>query len=300
MVLSDTVPWRNVLRIHRPMLLAVAGIAAAVSFVDWQLGLALPFTPVPFQIVGVAIAFFLGFRNNAAYDRWWEGRKIWGGIVNASRAFARQALTLTDAPPDVKRALVLRHVAWVEALRCQLRQQPPLDTVRGYLSEADQATLAGQRNVASALVHLQGAHVAALARDGQLTEERLVAIDRTLTELHALQGMCERIQSTPLPTAYRYFTRLFVRGFCLTLPIGLVENHGPVTVVVVLLVALVFLIAETIGRLLEEPFTTASIYGLPLQTIARNIEIDLRQRLGDVDLPPAIAPERRANLDVLL
>jgi putative membrane protein len=300
MVLSDTIPWRNVLRMHRPMLLSVLGIAVGLSLVDRLLSLELPFTPVPFQIVGVAIAFFLGFRNNAAYDRWWEGRKIWGGIVNASRAFARQALTLIDAPPEVHRTLVLRHVAWVEALRCQLRDQPALDAVRGYLSAEDQAALAGQKNVASALVHLQGAHVAALAREGRLSEERLVAVDRTLTELHALQGMCERIKSTPLPTAYRFFTRQFVRGYCLTLPVGLVENHGLVTVVVVLLVALVFLIAETIGRLLEEPFTTVSVYGLPLQTIARNIEIDLRQRLGDTDLPPPIAPERRADLDVLL
>jgi putative membrane protein len=299
MVLSDTVPWTNVLRLHRDMLLAVIGIGLGLAVVDRVFDLEVPFSPVPFQIVGVAIAFFLGFRNNAAYDRWWEGRKIWGGIVNASRAFARQALTLIEAPPEVQRALVLRHVAWVEALRAQLREEPALDAVRAYLSPEDQAALAGQRNVASALVHLQGRHVADLAREGRLSDERLVAIDRTLTELHALQGMCERIKSTPLPTAYRFFTRQFVRGYCLMLPVGFVENHGLVTAVIVVLVSLVFLIAETIGRLLEEPFSRG-IYGLPLQAIARNIEIDLRQRLGDTELPPAITPERWGNLDVLL
>lgn len=299
MVLADTVPWSNVLRLHRNMLLGVVAIGLAVALFDRVSGVAMPFSPVPFQIVGVALAILLGFRNNAAYDRWWEGRKIWGGIVNASRAFARQALTLIDAPPEVHRALVLRHVAWVEALRAQLRDEPVLDQIRGYLSEEDVAALADQRNVASALVHLQGRAVAGLARDGRLTEERLLAIDRTLTELHALQGMCERIKSTPLPTAYRFFTRQFVRGYCLMLPVGLVENHGLFTAVIVVLVSFVFLIAETIGRLLEDPFTTG-IYGLPLRAIARNVEIDLRQRLGDRELPPAIAPERRGNLDVLL
>jgi putative membrane protein len=299
MVVSDTVPWINVLRLHRDMLLSVVAISLAFGLLDHYAGIVLPFTPAPFQIVGVAIAILLAFRNNAAYDRWWEGRKIWGGIVNASRAFARQALTQVDTTPEVHRTLVLRHVAWVEALRAQLRDQPALDAVRSYLSPEDQVYLAEQRNVASALVFLQGRQLGDLLRTGSLSEERMMTIDRTLVELHALQGMCERIRNTPLPTAYRFFTRQFVRGYCLMLPIGLVENHGLFTAVIVVAVSLVFLIAETIGRLLEEPFSTG-IYGLPLQSIARNIEIDLRQRLGDRELPPAIAPERRGALDILL
>jgi putative membrane protein len=299
MVLADTVPWRNVLRLHGARLAGAAAIALTLALLDRFAGIVVPFTPVPFQIVGTALAILLGFRNNAAYDRWWEGRKIWGGIVNASRAFTRQALTLIDAPGDAQRELVLRHVAWVEALRCQLRDEPPLPVIAPYLSDADRAALVDQRNVASALVHAQGVAIARLAREGALSEERVAAIDRTLTELHALQGMCERIRSTPLPTAYRYFTRVFTLAFVWALPFGLVEHHGLFTVVAVLAVGCVFLIAETIGRLLEEPFATG-IYGLPLQTIARNIEIDLRQRLGDTELPPPVGPVRRGNIDVLL
>lgn len=297
MVVGDHVPWSLPLKLQARMLLAVGVISDVMSVLDHRLGLQVPFTPTPFQIVGVALAILMGFRNNAAYDRWWEGRKLWGGIVNTSRAWARQVLTLAVTDDDERRVLVLRHLAWVHALAAQLRGHDAAAAAAPFLAEPEVERLRGQKNVAAALIHEQGVAIARLAPD--TSEERLARLDASLTELIGLQGGCERIASMPLPLAYRFFTRQFVRGYCLVLPLGLVEHLGLFTALVVALVSLVFLVAETIGRLLEAPFTLGA-YGLPLSTIARNIEINLRQQLGDTELPAPLAPQKLGPVDNLL
>jgi ion channel-forming bestrophin family protein len=103
MVVSDKLPWRAIFRLHMPHLAVVFGVSLGLHLANQHLGISVPFSPTPFSIVGVAIAILLGFRNNAAYDRWWEGRKLWGGIVNASRALARQTLTLLEPGLTVPR-----------------------------------------------------------------------------------------------------------------------------------------------------------------------------------------------------
>jgi ion channel-forming bestrophin family protein len=147
-------------------------------------------------------------------------------------------------------------------------------------------------------VHTTGARLARAANEGLLTEERLRTVDQTLTELTALQGGCERIKSTPIPLAYGFFTRAFVRVYSCALPFGLVEHMGFATVLVVVALAFVFLVLETIGRLLEDPFTL-SPNGLPLSAICRNIEINLRQQLGETDLPSPLQPQQRGVAMVL-
>jgi putative membrane protein len=122
-----------------------------------------------------------------------------------------------------------------------------------------------------------------------MSEERLARLDSTLTELANHQGGCERIRNTPLPVAYRFFTRAFVRGYCLLLPFGLLDTLGVATIFVVAAMAFVFLVVETVGGLLQDPFTRG-VYGLPLSAMSRTIEIDLRSALGERDLPAPLAP----------
>lgn len=298
MVQADAIPWRAVVRGHAAMLAAIAAVALCVWGVHRGLGIVVAYNPAPFQIVGVALAILIAFRNNAAYDRWWEGRKLWGGIVNASRTLARQATTLVDGEPDEVRRLVLRQIGWCHALAASLRAEDAVAAASPWLEVADRDALATQRNVPAALMQAQGAALARLRRAGAVSDERTRALDATLTELVALQGGCERISATPLPLAYRVFTRTFVRAYCLALPVGLVESLGPLTVVVVLAVGFVFLTVETVGRMLESPFVSG-VYGLPLRAISRNIEINLRQQLGEVDVPPPLAAERHGTFLIL-
>ncbi|HLM48694.1 MAG TPA: bestrophin family ion channel, partial [Myxococcaceae bacterium] len=92
MVIGEKLPWGFILRLHAPWLALMALVTAVAWGARELFGVRLHFTPAPFQIAGVALAIFLGFRNNSSYDRWWEGRKLWGGIVNQSRSLGRQVM----------------------------------------------------------------------------------------------------------------------------------------------------------------------------------------------------------------
>jgi putative membrane protein len=305
-VIGDRLPWKVIFRLHAPWLLATAGVAAAAWVTTRVFAINLPFTPVPFQIAGVALAIFLGFRNNSAYDRWWEGRKLWGGIVNQSRAFARQVLTLpvaTAAEAAELRAaqqrVVYRHVAWLYALKQQLRGADPLEELAAFLPDAEREALKAQKNVGAWLVHENGVEVARWAAKGWLSDHRLELFDRTLTELISLQGGCERIKSTPIPTAYRVFTHRFTRVFIMVLPLGLVEHLSPQNLPILLGLSLAFLVLETLGRILEDPFSLGP-NGLALGAICRTIEINVRQQLGETELPEPAKATLFGGVPVLL
>jgi putative membrane protein len=306
LVIGEKLPWKLIFKLHAPWLAVTTAMTIGVWVATRQFGLKVPFTPTPFQIAGVALAIFLGFRNNSAYDRWWEGRKLWGGIVNQSRAYGRQVMTLVVAPAaeqgelDAWRKRVLyRHFAWLQALKQQLRGLEVPDAVKPYLSPEEQAKVSSQKNVAAWLVHLQGVELAEAARRGWVTEFRLEMLDRTLTEVISLQGGCERIKSTPIPTAYRVFTHRFTRVYISFLPLGLIEHIQLAAIPVLMLLSLAFLVLETLGRILEDPFTL-SPNSLALNAICRTIEINLRQQLGETELPSPVAPELMANVQVLL
>lgn len=306
MVIGDKLPWKIIFRLHAPWLAVTAGVTLVAWLITRGLQVKVPVTPVPFQIAGVALAIFLGFRNNSAYDRWWEGRKLWGGIVNASRTFARQALTLFTAPEAEREALaafqrrvIYRHLAWLQALKQQLRGGEVVSALAPYLSAEEQAAAPAQKNVAAWLVHLMGVELAEASRRGWITEFRLEMVDRTLSELLSMQGGCERIKSTPIPTAYRVFTHRFTRVYIAFLPLGLLEHVELAALPVILGLSLAFLVLETLGRLLEDPFTV-SPNALPLNAICRTIEINLRQQLGETELPPPIGTELVGSVPILL
>jgi putative membrane protein len=305
-VIGDKLPWGFIFRLHAPWLSATAATTVVAWVLTRQLEVKLPFTPVPFQIAGVALAIFLGFRNNSAYDRWWEGRKLWGGIVNASRSLTRQLTTLLhardaadgEALKALQKKLVYRHLAWLTALRQVLRNEP-VSGLEKLLEQADLEALGAQKNVPAWLLQRNGEDLAAAARRGWLTEFQLEMIDRSLTELTALQGGCERIKSTPIPTAYRVFTHRFTRVYITFLPLGLIEHMELGALPVVLALSLAFLVLETLGRLLEDPFTLTP-NGLALSAITRTIEVNVRQQLGETDVPPLLTPESRGGFQVLL
>jgi len=309
MVVSHRLPWRIIFRFHARWLLTVFAISLGAAAVDHFFNLHVPATPTPFSIVGVALSIFLAFRNNAAYDRWWEGRKIWGGLVNVSRAFGRQVTTLLGDPAAptapseevaaLRREILHRHVAYLNALRCQLRDQDPRSELESYIAVDEQVALGAWRNVASGLLQKNGTRVAEAAARGWLSDERLARFDVSLTEIAALQGACERIKKTPIPLAYRFFTHAFVRVYCCALPFGLVEHLGYLTFLVVMLMTFAFLVLDAIGTLIEDPFTLGPNC-LPLSAMCRTIEIDLRQQLGEREIPPPLLPEKRGITEVLL
>ncbi|MCA9567048.1 MAG: bestrophin [Myxococcales bacterium] len=272
-------------------LVAVSANATALWVThEWMAAHKLTLTATPFSILGVALSIFLGFRNNACYDRWWEARKLWGLLINRSRIVARQVLTLADTSPETHRELVYRQIAFVHALRLHLREQlDRLDELVPFLGVEEVARLRTEGNVPNAVLHTTGERVRDLWKAGQIDTFHLPVVEASLTVLADIQGGCERIKNTPVPLAYTILTHRIVGLYCVTLPLGLLDTVGVLTPVVVAIVSFAFLGLDSVGTQIEDPFEEDP-NDLPLHAISRMIEVDLRQRLGETDLPPRLKP----------
>jgi len=244
---------------------------------------------MPITVVGAAIGIFASFRSNQAYDRWWEGRKLWGKLINTSRHFSSQAIQYLGADEaELADELVRRHTAYVHALRCILRGQDPwadVDFQRG-LPDGDE-DLKGSTNLTHALLYRQLDRLTALADAGRLDEHRLESFDRTLMDLLNIQGGCERIKGTPLPRGYGFIVELLINTFAIMLPFAMVHELGLVAIPLNVVVCLAFALISEAGRVLEDPFSMF-FNGLPLHALSIKIEQNVRERLGHTDLPPAV------------
>lgn len=245
---------------------------------------------LPLTIFGSALALFLGFRTNSAYQRWWEGRSLWGLMINASRSLARAARNfLPDDPArDLKRTIVLRHVAYVNALRCQLRKQPADAQVLRFLSRGEAEPALQRTNIANGILDGTSRRIDDARRNGWVDTIQQTHIEGLLVDISNAQGGMERLKNTPLPNQYRFFPVLFTRLFCILLPIGLVETLGIATPVGSTVAGLMFLAALQIGDDLVDPFAN-TIHDVPLAAMCRTIEIDLLQAIGD-EAPPPLQP----------
>lgn len=236
---------------------------------------------LPLTLFGSALALFLGFRDNSAYQRWWEGRVLWGAMINASRSLARSARNfLPKEAVDLKRSIVLRQVAYVHALRCQLRRQKPDEEVLRFLSKGEAEPALARTNPANGLVDGTGRRIADAVQRGWIDTIQQSAIERVLVDISNAQGGMERLKNTPLPNQYRFFPTLFTHLFCVLLPIGLVETLGFATPLGSTMAGLMFLAVLQIGDDLVDPFAD-TVHDVPLSAMCRTIEIDLLQAIGD-------------------
>lgn len=282
-------------------ILVIALISFVVYFIHhlmWVDNLSIPTMPV--TILGGALAIFLAFRNNSAYDRWWEARKIWGGVVNYSRTFGRQITTLatlkhTQGLKDEEELhvyhteMVNRHIAWMNALRLQLSGEDNWDLLRSYLVEEEFDSLMKKKNKATQLIQMQGKRISEAFDEGVFEDFRHMQIDNTLTEFYNLQGKAERINNTIFPFYYSYFTRLFLWLFLILLPFALVPDLGVWCIPISIAISIVFNILEKTGSVTEKPFHNEQT-GMPMKALCRTIEIDMLEQLGETDLPEAIKP----------
>ena len=245
---------------------------------------------LPLTLFGTALALFLGFRDNSAYQRWWEGRILWGAMINASRSLARIARNfLPDGEAhDLKRTIVLRHIAYVNALRCQLRRQSPDADVLRFLSTGEAEPALARANTANGLLDGTGRRIDEARRAGWLDTIQQAAFERILVDIANAQGGMERLKNTPLPNQYRFFPTFFTHLFCVLLPIGLVETLGFATPLGSTVAGLMFLAVLRVGDDLVDPFAN-TVHDVPLSAMCRTIEIDLLQAIGD-EAPPPLQP----------
>ena len=287
----------------------------------------IPFLPL--STIGIAVAFYIGFKNNAAYDRFWEARKIWGGIVNYSRTWANQVLGFVTPHSEnsesdsekikaIQKDLIYTHIAWINALRLHLRKPNPngmkmsksvkkkltidapednhwRDEVFAFLKEEECHQLYNVINKPTQIIKLQGETLKKQRHETGLIEDfRHMEMMRVLEEFYNLQGKCERIKNTPFPRQYGYFSKLFTWIFIILLPFGLIGEFAKMghamqvlAIPFSVLISWIFLTMETIGDSSEDPFENF-INDVPMTALCRTIERDLREMLGETDLPPSI------------
>ena len=257
-----------------------------------------PITPIPFTLIGLPLAIFLGFRNTTAYDRYWEARKLWGEIVHRTRTLSRQCQGLIDLPEpldparrddDVRIRMVHRAIAFVHALRLQLRDQRDDTVLQRWLTAAEFEQTRSSLNPASTLMLHMGRDLGECVRQGQIEPCLAVPLDATLSSLTASAASCERIKNTPVPFSYTLLLHRTAYMYCFLLPFGLVDTTGFMTPFVVAIVAYTFYGLDVLGDELEEPFGMES-NDLALDSICRSIEISLSQSLGDPQVPAPLKP----------
>ena len=277
-----------------------------IFFFTRESSLALNFTPI--GILGSALAIFVAFRNNSAYGRWWEARTLWGGIVNSSRVFARLVITFTDSHAHqdnyeesrseaFKKSLVYKQIAWVHAMRLHLRGQDDWEELAPFLSKQEYNSVHSKDHKPNAIHLLMGKQIYEAMANGTLGGFDSFQMEGQLLALTNYQGGAERIKNTPLPRQYDFFTRLFVVLFALLLPFGLLSffiqesliGFSWLIIPLSVVVAGVFIIMEKTGAAIEDPFENKTT-DVALTSICNTIERNLRELLGETDLPEKMVP----------
>jgi len=307
---------------------------------------------LPIGLVGTALAFIISFKNNASYGRLWEARKIWGGIVNASRSFTimvNDFITNEHAKDKyseeelfkLKKQLVMRHVAWMTALRHALRAPKPwelshvnksdreyMDSIKihereytlaeeleGYVTENDKQYILSKKNKQTACINLQSKQLRKLKESGHIWEFSFLEMEQMMVEFFTLQGKAERIKNFPYPRQFATLNRFFIWIFVFLLPYGMMHEFDKIghqildlvqswkpypdgsfhyiiefighhfvwfTIPFSVIISWIFHTMERIGEVSENPFEGIA-NDVPITTMARGIEIDIRQMIGDDD-----------------
>lgn len=291
---------------------------------------------LPMSVIGTAVAFYVGFKNNQAYDRMWEARKIWGGIVNDSRTWGMMVdgyLTNLTAKEKVneetlhriKKRLIYRHIGWLYAHRSQLlvvtnwehaNQSGMIGKSARYYQENfgvgmldDEVTrtelkqflpveeydrLVGHVNTATQIINEQSRDLTKLREQGLVDDFRHMEMGNVLKSFYTLQGKNERIKKYPLPRQYANMSRYFVGIFIFLLPFSMIPELAEagewsiwLSVPITALVGWIYVMMEVVGDYTENPFQGMA-NDIPMLSLCRVIEIDLREMLGETELPPAV------------
>jgi putative membrane protein len=246
-------------------------------------------------VLGTAIAFFVGFNNNQAYDRWWEARKIWGSLVNDSRSWARSIISyISQNETDdqqyaaLKKRMVYKQIAFLYALKAKLRDAVD-ETYSQYLEPNDMEEVKLHSNVANAILMQQSRALQLLEKGGMIDGFRFIEMNQLLVKFSDEMGMSERIKNTIYPTAYIYFTKAFIWLFVVSLTLVISPFAGVWSIFLGWLVGFVYVSTQINGMSMMNPFDNNSA-AVPLNQITRTIEINLLEMLGETNIPEPVKP----------
>ncbi len=330
-------PVKTVILWSWPTILGVLIYSLLIMFLYQHDYVTVELPLMPISLLGTAVAFYVGFKNNSSYDRLWEARKVWGAVVNSSRAwgmyvcgfvtnqFRAEGLGEKELH-DIKQRLIYRHIAWLYTLRSQLlvptewehisqkgrigreakrfRKQYGIGMVteetnqiksQNFLSPEEYKELQSAKNKATQLVNNQSQDLTELRHEYIIEDFRHMEMMEMLYDFYNEQGKLERIKKFPLPRQYANMSNYFVMIFVFLLPFSLIPtlynigspHAGFIAVFLNMLISWVYIMMESVGDYSENPFEGMA-NDIPMLSISRAIEIDLRQMLGETELPPPI------------
>lgn len=240
---------------------------------DFHLGVA------PYEVAGAVLGLLLVLRTNSGYDRWWEARKLWGGIVNQSRNLAMSGLSYGPTDPGWQSNFVRWVAAFPHVARCSLRNTREIPEVVKLLGEEEAARIVAAGHMPS-YVAMRLAEILQQAVDtGRMDRMAFLQVDKERASLVDHIGGCERIAKTPLPRVYAIKIRRFIFLFLVTLPFALLNKVGWVTPFVTMFVAYPTLALDQMGIELQSPFSPRKLGHLPLDEITRTIENNVLELL---------------------
>lgn len=248
-------------------------------------------------VLGFSISLLLGFRTAASYDRWWEARKVWGGIVNDSRTLIRQLIGFTgkgEIKPEVKK-LTYYMIAWCYALKNGLRNINPLEGLEEFLSQEELKELSSKSNKHNEILKLMQLKLAQLRANQSIDSFQYVSLDNTLKQLCDHMGKCERIKNTIFPEHYRAYTHWGITIFMIMLPYGMLFSTGPFVILICMIVNFFFLMIESIAFSLQSPFQN-SANDTPMSALSRTIEINLLEMIDAPNIPAPLQPDKKGVL----
>ncbi len=323
--LAEIVKWT---RRETAVFFVLAAVpTSAYAWLNWT-WLAIPWVPI--ALIGTAVAFVTGFKNNASYSRLWEARQIWGSLINNSRYWGTQCCDFLSKPAAAEtmgcddnqtQRLIYRHIAFVTALRYQLRKPRSWETMSkshnieyqsqyvvaewtgdlkneliSLLDETELEQVLGFANIATQVLALQSRQLGELVRNERLSEFQRVFMSQTIAKFFDDQGKSERIKNFPYPRQFATLNVYFIWLFIFLVPFGLLrefdrlgEHSVWLTIPASMIVAWVFHTIDKIGESSENPFEGGP-NDVPITALARTLEIDLREMLGETELPLIVQP----------
>jgi putative membrane protein len=272
----------------------------------------------PLSVLGIAVAFYLGFKNNASYDRLWEARKIWGSIVNNSRSFGAQLIAYTrgNDKDEIVSEIIHRHIAWLTALRYQLRLEKEWEhteerlnnvfvtnicelyytkldeDLMSCISDQEFETYKNKSNIASQILLTQSKRLQELRDQEYFEDFRHMELQKMIHSFYEDQGKSERIKTYPFPRQYASIALWLTLFFCLLIPFGAIDvfmDRIWLTIPISTLIIWVFHLMEKIGDYSENPFE-GTYNDVPITSIANTIEIDLKEMIDSESIPAKTKP----------
>ena len=292
MLLNKPIPLPYILNKIKYNLVYILLLSFAVLYTTDHFQALLPEMPLTIPtFIGTAISILLSFKLNQSYDRWWEARKIWGAIVNDSRSLVLQLQALSvEGNEQAIRKIAYRQIAWCYALGQSLRGLDPIAAAATFLDEAEIQDIQPQPNKALALLQKNALAIRSLRQKNQIDALAHTQLDNTLQRLCDAQGKSERIKSTVFPVTYRLFLQATIYLFVITLSIALKDLAPLFEIPLLLIISSAFFLLEKSATYMQDPFENRAT-DTAVSSIARTIEINIKQLLKEKDIPNPMPTE---------